>query len=73
MEAHLYFLFFRWYVSRIGRLDAEQTLLSKNDRDQFTQKDGAFLIRPSESSPGEFSLSVKYVMLDYSLLYHEAA
>ncbi|KAK2160724.1 hypothetical protein LSH36_127g02031 [Paralvinella palmiformis] len=49
-----------WYVSRIGRLDAEQTLLSKNDRDQFTQKDGAFLIRPSESSPGEFSLSVKF-------------
>jgi len=49
-----------WYVSRISRGDAEAMLLAKNDRDQFIQKDGAFLIRPSESSPGEFSLSVKF-------------
>lgn len=41
----------RWYYGRITRADAEKLLCNKHD--------GAFLIRISESSPGDFSLSVK--------------
>ena len=49
-------------MTRISRQDAEALLLEKDDgSSDFIQKDGAFLVRPSESSPGEFSLSVKYV------------
>lgn len=44
-------LFSRWYYGRITRADAEKLLLNKHE--------GAFLIRISESSPGDFSLSVK--------------
>ncbi|KAG5673098.1 hypothetical protein PVAND_003172 [Polypedilum vanderplanki] len=40
-----------WYYGRITRADAEKLLSNKHD--------GAFLIRISESSPGDFSLSVK--------------
>lgn len=40
-----------WYYGRITRADAEKLLCNKHD--------GAFLIRISESSPGDFSLSVK--------------
>ncbi|XP_050509877.1 growth factor receptor-bound protein 2 isoform X1 [Diabrotica virgifera virgifera] len=40
-----------WYYGRITRADAEKLLLNKHE--------GAFLIRISESSPGDFSLSVK--------------
>ncbi|NXR69817.1 GRAP protein, partial [Rhadina sibilatrix] len=41
----------RWYAGRISRHLAEERLLQRNHL-------GAFLIRDSESSPGEFSLSV---------------
>lgn len=44
----------RWYYGRISRADAESLLKQQNS-------DGAFLIRESESCPGDFSLSVKYV------------
>jgi hypothetical protein len=47
----MYALFFSWYYGRITRADAEKLLLNKHE--------GAFLIRVSESSPGDFSLSVK--------------
>ncbi|KAL6425958.1 protein enhancer of sevenless 2B isoform X1 [Formica exsecta] len=40
-----------WYYGRITRADAERLLSNKHE--------GAFLIRISESSPGDFSLSVK--------------
>ncbi|XP_030760624.1 protein enhancer of sevenless 2B [Sitophilus oryzae] len=40
-----------WYYGKISRADAEKLLLNKHE--------GAFLIRISESSPGDFSLSVK--------------
>ncbi|XP_015784850.1 protein enhancer of sevenless 2B [Tetranychus urticae] len=40
-----------WYHGRISRADAERLLIS--------QHEGAFLIRVSESSPSDFSLSVK--------------
>ncbi|UYV81064.1 sem-5 [Cordylochernes scorpioides] len=40
-----------WYYGRITRADAEKLLSNKHD--------GAFLIRISESSPGDFSLTVK--------------
>lgn len=40
-----------WYYGRITRADAEKLLTNKHE--------GAFLIRVSESSPGDFSLSVK--------------
>ncbi|NWR43307.1 GRAP protein, partial [Regulus satrapa] len=43
----------RWYAGRISRQRAEERLLQ---RDHL----GAFLVRDSESSPGEFSLSVNY-------------
>lgn len=42
----------RWYSGRISRQLAEETLMKRNHL-------GAFLIRESESSPGEFSVSVK--------------
>ncbi|XP_050297814.1 growth factor receptor-bound protein 2 isoform X1 [Anthonomus grandis grandis] len=40
-----------WYYGRITRSDSERLLLNKHE--------GAFLIRISETSPGDFSLSVK--------------
>jgi len=40
-----------WYYGRITRADAEKLLMNKHE--------GGFLIRVSESSPGDFSLSVK--------------
>lgn len=43
-----------WYYGRITRAEAEKLLHDKHE--------GAFLIRISESSPGDFSLSVKYVI-----------
>ncbi|OCT64401.1 GRB2-related adapter protein [Xenopus laevis] len=42
-----------WYAGRISRQVAEEKLLRQN----FV---GAFLIRDSESSPGDFSISVNY-------------
>ncbi|XP_068099614.1 GRB2-related adapter protein [Hyperolius riggenbachi] len=42
-----------WYEGRISRQKAEEILMQK----RFL---GAFLIRDSESSPGEFSISVNY-------------
>ncbi|XP_072916340.1 GRB2-related adapter protein-like isoform X1 [Hemitrygon akajei] len=42
-----------WYVGRISRMSAEEMLLKQG----FI---GAFLLRESESSPGEFSISVNY-------------
>ncbi|XP_029784730.1 GRB2-related adapter protein isoform X5 [Suricata suricatta] len=41
-----------WYSGRISRQLAEEILMQRNHL-------GAFLIRESESSPGEFSVSVK--------------
>ncbi|KFM12442.1 GRB2-related adapter protein [Aptenodytes forsteri] len=43
----------RWYVGRISRHLAEERLLKRKHL-------GAFLIRDSESAPGEFSISVNY-------------
>ncbi|VDP16871.1 unnamed protein product [Soboliphyme baturini] len=43
----------RWYYGRISRADAESMLKKQPN-------DGAFLIRESESCPGDFSLSVKF-------------
>ncbi|NXN62269.1 GRAP protein, partial [Rynchops niger] len=43
----------RWYAGRISRHLAEERLLKCKHL-------GAFLIRDSESSPGEFSISVNY-------------
>ena len=42
----------RWYAGRISRHLAEERLLERKYL-------GAFLIRDSESAPGEFSISVK--------------
>lgn len=42
----------RWFFGKIPRAKAEE-MLNKQ------RKDGAFLIRESESAPGDFSLSVK--------------
>ncbi|NWS43184.1 GRAP protein, partial [Probosciger aterrimus] len=43
----------RWYAGRISRHLAEEQLLQRKHL-------GAFLIRDSESAPGEFSISVNY-------------
>ncbi|XP_057311971.1 growth factor receptor-bound protein 2-like [Hydractinia symbiolongicarpus] len=42
-----------WYYGKIRRAEAEQLLLQE-------QHDGAFLLRDSESTAGDFSLSVKF-------------
>lgn len=42
----------RWYYKKISRAKAEDILKQE-------KYDGAFLVRDSESSPGDFSLSVK--------------
>lgn len=42
----------RWFFGKIPRAKAEE-MLNKQ------RHDGAFLIRESESAPGDFSLSVK--------------
>ncbi|XP_044289103.1 GRB2-related adapter protein [Varanus komodoensis] len=42
-----------WYCGKISRQAAEKSLLQQQFR-------GAFLIRVSESSPGDFSISVNY-------------
>lgn len=44
----------RWFVGHVSRFHAEK-ILSNEDL-----PDGSFLIRVSESSPNEFSLSVRY-------------
>ncbi len=46
-------------MNRISRGEAESMLMEKGTTGATLHKDGAFLIRPSESNPGEFSLSVK--------------
>jgi len=43
-----------WYLGNITRNDAESLLLKPGN------PDGAFLVRRSESTPGEFSISVRY-------------
>ncbi|XP_067859536.1 GRB2-related adapter protein-like [Heptranchias perlo] len=42
-----------WYIGRVSRTSAEELLLKQGYI-------GAFLLRESESSPGEFSISVNY-------------
>lgn len=42
-----------WFYGKIKRREAEEILMRQ-------RKDGVFLIRESESSPGEFSLSVRF-------------
>ncbi|XP_022080388.1 protein enhancer of sevenless 2B-like isoform X1 [Acanthaster planci] len=42
-----------WFYRGLSRAKAEEILLDK-------EPDGAFLVRESESSPGDFSLSVKF-------------
>ncbi|CAH1794711.1 unnamed protein product [Owenia fusiformis] len=49
-----------WYLGKISRNEAERLLLEHNASQALTQPDGAFLVRPSESTPGDFSLSVKF-------------
>ena len=50
---HLKCFFFRWFHGKITRAAAESLLKQ--------QQDGSYLIRESESTPGDFSLSVRYV------------
>lgn len=49
-----------WYIAGVRRQDAEGMLLEKDGTGNYIQKDGAFLVRPSESVPEDFSLSVKF-------------
>ena len=60
---------FSWFHGRTSRVEAEEILLGKNrGSHRISQPDGAFLVRMCESSPGDFSLSVKYMFnLDFSV------
>ncbi|XP_014784855.1 growth factor receptor-bound protein 2 [Octopus bimaculoides] len=50
-----------WFITKkVTRAQAEKMLLEKDDVGEYIQPDGAFLVRHSESSPGEFSISVKF-------------
>ena len=44
-----------WYIPNITRVVAEEKLMAQT-------YDGAFFVRNSESSPGDFSISVKLVL-----------
>lgn len=56
-----YRLIFSWFYGSISRVEAERILLQKDASGQQSKHvDGAFLLRMCESSPGDFSLSVKY-------------
>lgn len=48
----------RWFVGKVTRCQAEERLLKRTGAG-LSQPDGAFLVRMSESAPGEFSISVK--------------
>ncbi|KAI0986041.1 hypothetical protein GJ496_009817 [Pomphorhynchus laevis] len=48
-----------WFYGKISRSDSERLLLSKRSDGRMIQPDGAFLVRYSESSPGDISISVK--------------
>ncbi|CAF0844005.1 unnamed protein product [Didymodactylos carnosus] len=48
-----------WFYGGIGRVEAEKILLQKDMTHHMNEPDGAFLVRMCESSPGDFSLSVK--------------
>jgi len=51
---------FSWFYGSMSRAEAERILLQKDPKTQrYQQIDGAFLVRMCESSPGDFSLSVK--------------
>ncbi|ODM92888.1 Tyrosine-protein phosphatase non-receptor type 11 [Orchesella cincta] len=43
---------YRWFHPNISGVDAERTLLDRGN-------EGSFLVRPSRSSPGDFTLSVR--------------
>ncbi|CAD5222046.1 unnamed protein product [Bursaphelenchus xylophilus] len=43
-----------WYLGNISRVDSERLLLQEDNAD------GSFLVRKSESTPGEFSISVRF-------------
>ncbi|KAJ8319481.1 hypothetical protein KUTeg_004572 [Tegillarca granosa] len=49
-----------WFVGKMRREDAVKKLLAKRPDDSHIHPDGTFLVRNSESSPGEFSISVKF-------------
>ncbi|KAJ6655919.1 hypothetical protein lerEdw1_004504 [Lerista edwardsae] len=57
-----------WYSGKISRQEAERILLKRQFR-------GAFLIRESESSPGDFSISVNYgkVVLHFRVLREKSS
>ncbi len=48
-----------WYIPNISRVEAEEKLASQTH-------DGAFYVRNSESSPGDFSISVKLVIFIFA-------
>lgn len=48
----------RWYAGRVSRHEAEKRLRG--------QETGVFLVRESESAPGEFSVSVRSVNVTHT-------
>lgn len=52
----------RWFAGPVSRLEAEQRLR--------WQDTGVFLVRESESAPGEFSLSVRSVNALHTHTHH---
>jgi hypothetical protein len=65
--------FFSWFYGIISRAEAEKILLQKDSNTQrYQQPDGAFLVRVCESSPGDFSLSVKYEYYLFNTYYNSS-
>ena len=59
LELHICMVYIcSWFVGRMTRSEAEELLLRRNGPN-YMQPDGAFLVRNSESTPGDFSMSVK--------------
>ncbi|PAA63798.1 hypothetical protein BOX15_Mlig027565g1, partial [Macrostomum lignano] len=49
-----------WYVPNCTRSHAEELLLKRDARGTLIQPDGAFLVRTSETTAPDFSISVKF-------------
>ena len=52
-----------WYWPDVKRVQAEEMLKTSDGNGKPIHPNGAFLVRNSESTDGEFSLSVKYVKI----------
>ena len=55
-----YFFLLRWFDENTTASQSEEKLLKKNSNGNFVYPDGVFLVRKSETSPDDFSVTVKF-------------